>query len=241
MTSLPQFPKATGEWFSIKNATEESADLYFYDVIGDSWVGSDASTVVKHINGLKTANINVRINSPGGNVFDGAAIYNALKRHPAKVTTYVDGVAASIASVIALAGDDVVIASNAMFMIHNPWTWLAGDAKELRKQADILDQVGETLINTYADRTKKDRDYIRKAMDEETWFTADEAVAWGLATRKGEALALAACVRGEAAHALNFRRTPSALLAESNPSSSKVPRSVLHRERSLKLLGKIIK
>lgn len=243
MKNTPAFPKAKGPWFAVKNATEESADLFFYDVIGDSWIGSDAATVVKQINGLKAKRLNVRINSPGGSVFDGTAIYNALARHPAEVVTYIDGVAASIASVIALAGKRVVMAENAMFMIHNPWTYAAGDSAELRKQADVLDQVGETLITTYATRTGKDRDDIRKAMDEETWFTADEALAWGLATEKAEALPMAACVNPEVANALNFHRTPSALLAAqqpepSQPSSPETPRSLSLLKRKLALLEK---
>lgn len=243
MKNTSAFPKAKGPWFAVKNATEDSADLFFYDVIGDSWIGSDAASVVKEINSLKAKKLNVRINSPGGSVFDGIAIYNALSRHPAEVTTYIDGVAASIASVIALAGKKVIMADNAMFMIHNPWTFAMGDSGELRKQADVLDQVGETLITTYASRTDKDREVIRKAMDEETWFTADEAMAWGLATDKTAALPLAACINAEVADALNFCRTPSALLAAqqpepSTPPSSETPRSLSLLKRKLALLEK---
>lgn len=219
MSKTQSFPKASGPWFAVKNAKEDSADLYFYDVIGDSWVGSDAATVVKEIAAMKQKKLNVHINSPGGSVFDGAAIYNALVNHPAEVTVYVDGLAASIASIIALAGKKVVMAENAMFMIHNPWTWLSGDAKELRRQADILDQVGETLITTYASRTGKDRETIRAAMDAETWFSAKEAKEWGLATEVVEALPLAACVPAEVAAALSFRNTPTAVVADTGAAA----------------------
>jgi len=178
-----QFPKRAdgAKWFDIKNATEESADVFIYDVVGDSWIGTDAGTFVKQLNALKTKRINLRINSPGGSVFDGMAIYNALARHSAEVTSYIDGLAASIASVIALAGKKVVIAENAMMMIHNPWSYAAGNSEELRKVADVLDQIKETIINTYATRTGLKRDEIAKMMDDETWFTAEEAIAKKLA------------------------------------------------------------
>jgi ATP-dependent Clp protease protease subunit len=243
MSKIPNFPKASSPWFAVKTATEDSADLYFYDVIGDSWVGSDAATVVKEIKALKSKKLNVHISSPGGSVFDGIAIYNALNSHPSEVTIYVDGLAASIASIIALAGKKVVIAENAMFMIHNPWTWTAGNAEELRKQADTLDQIGETLITTYASRTGKDRDTIRKAMEEETWFSAKEAKDWGLATEIVSALPLAASVRQDVAAALAFRKTPETVLAKdapapSSPPSSETPRSLSLLKRKQALLEK---
>lgn len=153
MNNISQFPTAKKSWFSIKNVADNSADVFIYDVVGDSWTGNDALTVVKDINALDVENINLRINSPGGSVFDGMAIFNALLNHKATVSTHIDGVAASIASVIALAGDDIVMAENAMFMIHNPWTLTAGSSAELRKEADVLDQVKETILNTYASRT----------------------------------------------------------------------------------------
>lgn len=222
MSKAPNFPKASGPWFAVKNAKEDSADIYFYDVIGDSWLGSDAATVVKEIAGMKQKKLNVHINSPGGSVFDGIAIYNALLNHPAEVTVYVDGLAASIASIIALAGKKVIMADNAMFMIHQPWTWAAGNAVEMRKQADVLDQIAETLITTYAARTGKEREEIRDAMEAETWFTAAEAKAWGLATEVVSALPLAACVPADVAAALSFRKTPEALLAQPEPSAPAV-------------------
>jgi ATP-dependent Clp endopeptidase proteolytic subunit ClpP len=178
MKNLIQFPRAKdSKWFDIKNATDESADVFIYDVVGDSWIGTDAGTFVKQLNALKTKKINLRINSPGGSVFDGMAIYNALARHPAEVTSYVDGLAASIASVIALAGKKIVIAENAMMMIHDPSVLAFGKAEELRKSADVLDQIKETIINTYATRTGLKRDEIAQMMTDETWFTAQEAIA----------------------------------------------------------------
>jgi ATP-dependent Clp protease protease subunit len=186
------FPKAE-KWFEFRNVAKTSADLYLYEVIGDSWIGTDAASLVKEIKAQKGKKLNVRINSPGGSVFDGVAIYNALKAHDAEVVVYIDGYAASIASIIALAGTKVIIADNAMMMIHNPWTYASGEAKEMRRIADMLDQVKETLLNTYETKTKKKREKISDDMDAETWFTAKEALAYGLADQIGEALQLAAC------------------------------------------------
>lgn len=169
--------RAPAKWYDIKNATEESADVYLYDYIGDSYIGSDAGTFTKELNAIKSKKINLRINSPGGAVFDGIAIYNALARHSAEVTTHIDGIAASIASVIAMAGKKIVMAENAMMMIHMPWTLAVGDASEMRKQADVLDQVAETIVTTYATRTGATRETLLAQMKDETWFTAKEAIA----------------------------------------------------------------
>jgi ATP-dependent Clp protease protease subunit len=178
MSSVIKFPKARegSKWFDIKNETAESADVYIYDVVGDPWVGMDAASIVKQLNALQSKKINLRINSPGGSVFDGMAIYNALAHHSAEVTTYIDGIAASIASVIALAGKRVLIAENAMMMIHDPSGLAFGKAEEIRKTADVLDQIKETIINTYVTRTGLTRDKVSKMMSDETWLTASEAV-----------------------------------------------------------------
>jgi ATP-dependent Clp protease protease subunit len=194
MSNVIKFPKARdgAKWFDIKNATDESADVYIYDVVGDSWVGTDAGSFVKQLNALKSKKINLRINSPGGSVFDGMAIYNALARHSAEVTTFIDGIAASIASVIALAGKKIVIAENAMMMIHDPSAYGFGRAEDLRKTADVLDQIKETIINTYVTRTSLPRDEIAKMMTDETWFTAKEAIAKKFADESVEGVKAAA-------------------------------------------------
>ncbi len=161
------------EWFAIKNVTAAEADIFIYDEISPYVVS--AQGVVAQLNALKDVpTLNVRINSPGGSVFEGVAIYNALTRHPGTVNVYVDGLAASIASVIAMAGKTINIAENAMMMIHNPAAIVWGQAAELRKQADVLDQIKETIINTYATRTGKGRKALGELMDNETWMTAKE-------------------------------------------------------------------
>lgn len=128
-------------------------------------------------------------------MFAGQAIHSMLKRHPANVTVHVDGLAASIASVIAMAGDQVLMPRNAMMMIHNPWTWGVGNADDLRKMADDLDQIRESLIAAYQDKTGMDRDELVNLMDAETWLTADEAVQYGFADEIEQAKQVAASVR----------------------------------------------
>lgn len=237
MPTVIPFPKAKKEWFSIKAKSEEEADVFIYDVVGDSWIGNDAATVVKEIRNIKAKKINLRINSPGGSVFDGMAIYNALLGHEATVTTYIDGLAASIASVIALAGDKIIMAENAMFMIHNPWTFTAGDAKALRKEADVLDQVRETILNTYTSRTGGDREDLAKSMDDETWYDATQAKEAGFVTDVSKASKIAACADKDTLEALGFKHAPESLSSapaeSSEPSPSGVPRSLLERRLAL--------
>jgi ATP-dependent Clp endopeptidase proteolytic subunit ClpP len=183
-------------WYEIKNATDDAADLFIYDVIGEDWWtggGVTAKQFAKDMQALKTATINLHLNSPGGNVWDGQAIYNALIGHPAKVTTFVDGLAASIASVVAMAGDRIVMAENALMMIHDPWAATTGTAGDMRKMADTLDKVKDTIVGVYARRTGLHEDSVSELMTAETWYTADEAVTAGFADEAGAAMKLAAC------------------------------------------------
>lgn len=174
--------KADRTWYEIKNATSDVAEIYIYDQIGEDWwtgAGVTAKGFLNDLAGIKAREIALHLNSPGGSVFDGIAIHNALVNHPAKITTYVDGIAASIASIIALAGDKVVMADNALFMIHLPWGSVQGTAEDMRKQADVLDKITETLVNTYENRTGGDRGEILAALEAETWYSASEAAAAG--------------------------------------------------------------
>lgn len=160
------------------------AEILIFEEIGASWWGGGITAKgfadeLKALGDLHT--INVRINSPGGDVFDGIAIYNTLTTHKAKVNTFIDGLAASIASIIALAGDKVTIAENGLMMLHQPWTVAIGDAREMNKTADTLDKISEALVVTYAKRSGKDSKAIVKMMDAETWLTGQEAVDQGFA------------------------------------------------------------
>lgn len=159
--------------YKIENKAEEST-VYIYDEIG-MW-GIEAQVFVKDFNAIDSKTIHLRVNSPGGSVFDGTTIYNVIKQHKSKVIAHVDGLAASIASVIVLAADEVQMADNAFYMIHEPWSIMAGGADELRKEADLLDKVRGTIAKTYMDKSGKDEEEIFALMKEETWMTAEEAL-----------------------------------------------------------------
>ena len=167
----------------IKNSTETSCDLYFYGDIVDSWWGAwddmdQYPEVIKSfLDEAKGKDINIYINSGGGSVFAGMAIYNMLKRHQGYKTVYVDGLAGSIASVIALAGDKVIIPSNAYMMIHKPWCGLHGNSTELRAMADTLDKIEEGILNVYNENLAENADIevVKAMVNAETWLTGDEA------------------------------------------------------------------
>lgn len=170
-------------FLEVKNQTSTSADLYFYGDIVSSWWGAWDDTdqypekVKNFLDEVKDKELNIYVNSGGGSVFAGMAIYNMLKRHQGHKTVYVDGLAGSIASVIALAGDKVIIPSNAYMMIHKPWTFTYGNAKELRDQADVLDTIEVGIMNVYQENLKDgvDIETIKELVNNETWLTGDEA------------------------------------------------------------------
>jgi HK97 family phage major capsid protein len=184
------------KFWSIKNQGSEAVDIYIYQEIGSgNWweEGIDANYLCREIAALSAREINVRINCPGGNVFGGHAIYNALKRHPARVTTYNDSYAASIASVIFMAGDRRVVAANSLTMIHLPTLDFDGNAEAHRKAADVLDAVRDTIVAVYLEGCTLAESEIVAAMEAETYYGAEEALAAGFATEIGEDLKLAAC------------------------------------------------
>ena len=162
-------------------------ELILYDVIGQDMFGAGitAKDIKAQIDGFgEVDEITVRINSPGGDVFEGLAIYNLLAEHPATITVKVDGYAASIASVIAMAGDTVTMAANALFMIHNPYTFAFGDSADLREKADVLETVKASLITTYQTKATADDNELSNLMDSETWFNAEQSIEHGFATAK---------------------------------------------------------
>lgn len=191
------------KWYEIKAAAPvaegeapKPAEVLIYGNIGDRWNedGVIASELVREIAALDVDAIDLRINSYGGSVTDGMAIYNALKRHKASVTTYIDGVAISCASYIAMAGDTITMASNSQMMIHAPWTYAYGNAVQLRDQADILDRYSKAMAHAYAEKSGKSyEDALALITDgKDHWFLADEAVAEGFADTVGEEAAVAA-------------------------------------------------
>lgn len=171
------------QFLTVKNETLTSGDLYFYgDIVSDwwgAWEDSDQypEAVRDFLKGCEGKNLNIYINSGGGSVFAGIAIYNMLKRHKGYKTVYVDGMAASIASVIALVGDRIVVPSNAFIMIHKPFAWGEGNADELRKIADDLDAVEGGIMNVYRDNLAEGADIedVRRMVAAETWLNGEEA------------------------------------------------------------------
>lgn len=182
------------QFFTV-NAKGTEAELLIYEEIGEGWFGGvGAKGFAEQVKALgkDVAKINVRINSVGGNAFDGATIYNTLKNHPAKVHVHIDGAAISAASHIAMAGDEIDMATNAVFMAHKASGGVYGKAEELRNYAQLLDKVNDGLVNVYATRTGKTPEEITAWLDEERWFSAEEAVDAGFATRVSSAKAIAA-------------------------------------------------
>lgn len=175
-------------------------ELMLYGEIAEtSWWGDEVTPkqFKADLDALGDVNqLDIYINSGGGDVFAGVAIYNILKRNPAKKTVRVDGLAASIASVIAMAGDEIVMAENAMMMIHEAWTYASGNKREIRKVADELERIDGMLIGTYAARTDGEEEDISAMLEAETWMTAAEAVEKGFADRVETGLKVAASVRG---------------------------------------------
>lgn len=163
----------------IRNADTDEADVLLYDEIG-FW-GTTAKTFVEGLSTIKSKTINLRINSPGGDVFDGIAMYNALKRHNAKKVVHVEGLAASAASIVAMAGDKVLMSRGSFMMIHNAWALGIGNAETMRDLADLLDSIDDSIADIYSDRSGRTVKTWRNFMNAETWFDHDEAVAEKLA------------------------------------------------------------
>lgn len=182
-------------WYSIKAKANDTAEISIYDEIG--YWGITAKSFSKDLKALgnNLKQINLHIHSPGGDVFDGIAIYNLLKNHPANVTVYIDGLAASMASVIAMAGNEVIMPENAMMMIHKPWGIQGGDAEDMRKYADLLDKVENTLIPAYASKTGKTPEELAEMLSAETWLNGKECVEQGFADKLAEPLVAMASIK----------------------------------------------
>ena len=170
-------------WNIMKNEEENSADMILYGTIGsDEWWDDICDKTFKEdiANLGEVENINLHINSPGGSVFAAVAIANTLKNHKAKVTAYIDGLAASAATIITSACDVVKMPKNALFMIHNPLTWAYGNKQELEKTGILLDKVKDSILETYLAKAKdKTKEELSALMDEEKWFNAEEAKEYG--------------------------------------------------------------
>ena len=181
------------KWYSMRgDSSGKRAVVRIDDEIG-GW-GVSASDFYKDLKDIAgdDKEVDVHINSPGGHVFDGIAIYNMLKSHRGKVRTYIDGIAASMASVIALAGDTVIMPENAMMMIHKPFGGVLGTADAMRDQAEVLDKITANMVAIYAGKSGQSEDDVLAAMDKTTWMTGAEAYALGYADVLGSPVELAA-------------------------------------------------
>lgn len=211
-------PRAKGRsWYRIEAKAGDgeapgTVEVFIYDEIG-LW-GISAARFVEDLKAADdgAANVTVAINSPGGDVFDGFAIHNALARLGQRCTARIDGIAASAASVIACGAHQVVMAANSQMMIHNPWTITYGTAEELRKTADAMDKARDGILASYRRKAPAIDDVeLIRMLDDETWLTADEAVALGLADAIGDAVEIKAC-RGATGVLARFKHAPQALL-----------------------------
>lgn len=177
-------------WYNLKADAEKTPVLSIFDDIGA--YGVSAKNFLNDLRSITGAEVDVEINSPGGDVFAGLAIYNGLRASGKKINVKVLGLAASAASLIAMAGDTIEMPENAFLMVHNPWGFAMGGADEMRNTADVLDKIGMSLVSTYAKRTGKSDAEITALLDAETWMTAQEAVDAGFATSVTPALAVKA-------------------------------------------------
>ena len=178
-------------WYNIQGkATDSVVDIYLFDEIGA--YGITAQDFINEIKEYKDTSINLRINCIGGDVFDGMAIYNIIKKRNSKTTAYIEGIAASMGSVIALAADEVVMAENSLFMIHNAWGGAMGEAEDMRKTASVLEKISGEIANIYQKKTRLLYDRITSMMDEETWLNAKEAYDLGFIDTISDSIKVAA-------------------------------------------------
>nr|WP_313624883.1 ClpP-like prohead protease/major capsid protein fusion protein [Kosakonia sp.] len=218
-------PKASAKsnsWFRMQASGSSTADIFIYDEIG--YWGVTAKQFISDLKALGDISlINLHINSPGGDVFDGIAIFNALKHHGASITVHIDGLAASMASVIAMVGNPVIMPENTMMMIHKPWGFAGGDANDMRDYADLLDKVESVLIPAYAQKTGKSTEEIAALLEDETWMDGAECLAMGFADQVTPSLQAMACIHSKRIE--EFEKMPSSIRNMITP-----PRNSAQRE-----------
>lgn len=202
----------------------KTGDIFIYgEITSFAWEDEGEHSATSFKNSLddlgEVGTINLYVNSPGGSVFEGVAIHNMLKRHKAKVVAHVDALAASIASVIVMAADEIRMPSNSMLMIHNPWTITMGNSAELRKQADDLDRIGEAGKQSYLEKSngKLTEEKLQEMLDDETWLSASEAYSYGLCDVIESANEAVACVDDELL--AKFKNAPKSLTEQTETMS----------------------
>ena len=204
----PKASARSNSWFRMQASADNQAEIFIYDEIG--YWGVTARQFVNDLKALgDVTHINLHINSPGGDVFDGIAIFNALKHHGASITVHIDGLAASMASVIAMVGNPVIMPENTMMMIHKPWGFAGGDANDMRDYAELLDKVESVLIPAYAEKTGKSSDEIAAMLEDETWMDGKECVAMGFADQTTPSLQAMACIQSKRIE--DFEKMPKSM------------------------------
>lgn len=216
------------EWYRIQAKQKKTADILIYEQIGQNYSGEgiSAKRFVEDLQALDVETINLHINSPGGNVFDGNAIYNTLKSHKAKINVTIDGIAASIASVVAMAGNIVEMPENAMMMIHDPSGFVVGTGEDMAKMMAALERVKTGMVAAYHGKSRLDKEQIAQMMRAETWMTAQDAVGFGFADKITERVTIQVNVEA----LVKYRNVPKNLIAG---ISSPNPRQGIDTEKAI--------
>lgn len=219
---------------------EGEASIYLYDVIGYDW-WSDGGVTAKQfaddLRALGSKTLNLHLNSPGGDVFEGRAMVAAMQSYPGKIVVHVDGLAASAASFLAMHADEIVMTDGSFLMIHNAWTMAMGDCRSMRETADLLEKLDGTIANDYLTRSTASAEQVKAWMDAETWFTAQDALSAGLCNRIAETRAAGVSARAKAWNLAAYDHPPAALITpepEPEPDLS-AEHAHEHRLRALRL------
>lgn len=223
----------TKKYFQIKKKTDKKGEIFIYgDIVSEEWFANEVTApgFKQQLDELgNVSEIDVHINSSGGNVFEGHAIYNMLKMHKAKINIYIDALAASIASVIAMSGDTIFMHKNSFLMIHNSWIMTVGNAKELRDTADLLDKTDEASNQAYLDRALNIREEeLKELLDAETWLTASEALEKGFIDEILEPNEIAASISDERYKL--FKSVPSSITKQDNNVTKHLEEQKLRRK-----------
>lgn len=223
----------TKKYFQIKKKTDKKGEIFIYgDIVSEEWFANEVTApgFKQQLDELgNVSEIDVHINSSGGNVFEGHAIYNMLKMHKAKINIYIDALAASIASVIAMSGDTIFMHKNSFLMIHNSWIMTVGNAKELRETADLLDKTDEASNQAYLDRALNiSEEELKELLDAETWLTASEALEKGFIDEILEPNEIAASISDERYKL--FKSVPSSITKQDNNVTKHLEEQKLRRK-----------
>lgn len=221
------------KYFQIKKKTDKKGEIFIYgDIVSEEWFANEVTApgFKQQLDELgNVSEIDVHINSSGGNVFEGHAIYNMLKMHKAKINIYIDALAASIASVIAMSGDTIFMHKNSFLMIHNSWIMTVGNAKELRDTADLLDKTDEASNQAYLDRALNiSEEELKELLDAETWLTASEALEKGFIDEILEPNEIAASISDERYKL--FKSVPSSITKQDNNVTKHLEEQKLRRK-----------